>query len=75
MNRVTALIGAALLAFSAQAAAETRIGVVDLRQALFASDDAQTFSQQLQRDFAEGVRLCPWTRVIMDPAGHGYASP
>lgn len=52
MNRVTALIGAALLAFSAQAAAETRIGVVDLRQALFSSDDAQTFSQQLQRDFA-----------------------
>src|SRR5690554_3808502 len=52
MNRVTALIGAALLAFSAQAAAETRIGVVDLRQALFASDDAQAFSQQLQRDFA-----------------------
>jgi outer membrane protein len=52
MNRVTALIGAALLAISAGAAAETRIGVVDLRQALFSSDDAQTFSQQLQRDFA-----------------------
>jgi len=40
MNRVTALIGAALLAFSAQAAAENRIGVVDLRQAMFSSDDA-----------------------------------
>ena len=25
---------------------------MDLRQALFSSDDAQTFSQQLQRDFA-----------------------
>ena len=52
MNRVTALIGAALLAFSAQAAAETRIGVVDLRQALFSSNDAQAFSEKLQQDFA-----------------------
>lgn len=52
MKRLTALMGAALLAFSAQAAAETRIGVVDLRQALFSSEDAKTFSDQLQQDFA-----------------------
>lgn len=35
------------------AAAETRIGVVDLRQALFSSGDAKAFSEQLQRDFAD----------------------
>ena len=52
MTRLMTILAAALMAFSAQVAAETRIGVVDLRQALFASDDAQTFSQQLQRDFA-----------------------
>lgn len=33
--------------------AETRIGVVDLRQALFSSTDAQAFSGQLQKDFAD----------------------
>ncbi|WP_442915368.1 OmpH family outer membrane protein [Marinobacter sp. OP 3.4] len=33
-------------------AADTRIGVVDLRQALFSSEDARAFSEQLQRDFA-----------------------
>src|SRR5690554_843426 len=53
MNRLTALIAAGLLMFSMQAAADTRIGVVDLRQALFASNDARSFSDQLQRDFAE----------------------
>lgn len=46
---------AAFLVFmvSAPATAETRIGVVDLRQALFSSDDAQVFSEQLQRDFSD----------------------
>ncbi len=54
MFRIPAL--AALLAFviaAPTAMAETRIGVVDLRQALFSSDAAQAFSDQLQRDFAE----------------------
>ncbi|MFO8141308.1 MAG: OmpH family outer membrane protein [Marinobacter sp.] len=52
MKRLSAFIGATLMAFSLHAAAETRIGVVDLRQALFSSNDAQVFSQKLQQDFA-----------------------
>lgn len=44
-------VAAALLA-AVPAAAETRIGVVDLRKALFSSDDAQAFSAQLEQDFA-----------------------
>ncbi|MDL0430268.1 OmpH family outer membrane protein [Marinobacter sp. TBZ242] len=46
-----AVMLAALMATSA-VAAETRIGVVDLRQALFSSSDAQAFSEKMQRDFA-----------------------
>ncbi|KXS54560.1 MAG: outer membrane protein [Marinobacter sp. T13-3] len=54
MTRLFTLVGAALLlACSVQASAETRIGVVDLRQALFSSDDAQSFSQQLEKDFGD----------------------
>lgn len=34
------------------AAAESRMAVVDLRQALFSSNEARTFSEQLQREFA-----------------------
>ncbi|OZB18887.1 MAG: hypothetical protein B7X58_03105 [Marinobacter sp. 34-60-7] len=52
MKRIATLLGAFMLAFTAQAVAETRIGVVDLRQALFSSEDAQAFSQKLQQDFA-----------------------
>lgn len=37
---------------SVPALAETRIGVVDLRQALFSSDEAQSFSDQLEQEFA-----------------------
>ena len=46
---------AALLALliAMPAAADTRIGVVDLRQALFSSNDAQAFSDKLQQDFAD----------------------
>lgn len=47
---VAAAIVAVLM--SAQAVAETKIGVVDLRQALFSSQDAQAFSQKLQQDFS-----------------------
>lgn len=43
----------ALMLATFPAAAETRIGVVDLRQALFSSSDAKAFSEQLQRDFAD----------------------
>lgn len=46
-----AAVLAALLAAS-PVAAETRIGVVDLRQALFSSSDARSFSETLQKDFA-----------------------
>jgi len=52
MKRLSAIVGATLMAFSLQLAAETRIGVVDLRQALFSSNDAQSFSDKLQQDFA-----------------------
>ncbi|HDZ38130.1 MAG TPA: OmpH family outer membrane protein [Marinobacter sp.] len=47
----TALIFAAAMAMALPAVADTRIGVVDLRQALFSSDDAKTFSESLQKDF------------------------
>ena len=43
-------LAATVLAFPA--AADTRIGVVDLRQALFSSNDAKSFSENMQKDFA-----------------------
>ncbi|MBK1874221.1 MULTISPECIES: OmpH family outer membrane protein [Marinobacter] len=43
---------AAAMAIALPAVAETRIGVVDLRQALFSSNDAKSFSEAMQRDFA-----------------------
>lgn len=52
MFRFTLIIVAAIMALSAPVMAETRIGVVDLRQALFSSDDAKAFSETLQKDFA-----------------------
>lgn len=42
----------AALFMASPALAETKIGVVDLRQALFSSRDAQAFSDKLQQDFA-----------------------
>ena len=54
MTRILTVLGTALLmAFSVQVSAETRIGVVDLRQALFSSNDAKSFSEQLQQDFSD----------------------
>ncbi|SFM16485.1 OmpH family outer membrane protein [Marinobacter zhejiangensis] len=46
---------AALIAMmlTVPALAETRIGVVDLRQALFSSNAAKAFSEQLQQEFTE----------------------
>ncbi|MDY6840388.1 MAG: OmpH family outer membrane protein [Pseudomonadota bacterium] len=52
MSRFVLMFTAVIMAFSVPAMAETRIGVVDLRQALFSSDDARTFSESLQKDFA-----------------------
>ncbi|PTB98805.1 hypothetical protein C9993_06210 [Marinobacter sp. Z-F4-2] len=52
MSRFVFMFAAVIMAFSFPAMAETRIGVVDLRQALFSSDDAKTFSESLQKDFA-----------------------
>lgn len=48
--RVLAMVSVML--FAVPAMAETRIGVVDLRQALFSSNDAKAFSDQLKQDFA-----------------------
>ncbi|AHI29630.1 MULTISPECIES: OmpH family outer membrane protein [Marinobacter] len=52
MFRIFMMIAAALMVLSFPAMAETRIGVVDLRQALFSSNDAKSFSESLQKDFA-----------------------
>ncbi|MBW4936109.1 OmpH/Skp family outer membrane protein [Marinobacter sp. F4206] len=52
MSRIVMMVAAALMALSFPALAETRIGVVDLRQALFSSNDAKSFSESLQKDFA-----------------------
>ncbi|MBQ0747698.1 MAG: OmpH family outer membrane protein [Marinobacter sp.] len=48
----TLLMFAAAVSLAMPAVAESRIGVVDLRQALFSSEDARTFSESLQKDFA-----------------------
>ncbi|MDO6440844.1 MULTISPECIES: OmpH family outer membrane protein [unclassified Marinobacter] len=48
----TVLMFVAAMALALPAMAETRIGVVDLRQALFSSNDAKIFSESLQKDFA-----------------------
>lgn len=53
MFRFAAMAALLALAVSFPAAAETRIGVVDLRQALFSSNEAKTFSESLQKDFAD----------------------
>ncbi|MGO1462739.1 MAG: OmpH family outer membrane protein [Marinobacter sp.] len=46
------LLIVAVMALAVPAAAETRVGVVDLRQALFSSDNAKSFSEVMQKDFA-----------------------
>ena len=48
---IAPLVVLALLA--APVHAQTRIGVVDLRQALFSSEGARKFSEQLQQEFAD----------------------
>ena len=51
MSRFMLMFTAVVMTVSLPVMAETRIGVVDLRQALFSSDDAKTFSESLQKDF------------------------
>lgn len=48
----TLLIFAAAMALALPAVADTRVGVVDLRQALFSSNDAKSFSEVMQNEFA-----------------------
>jgi outer membrane protein len=52
MFRLKFIAAFLVLFMSAQVAAETKIGVLDLRQALFSSEDAQAFTQRLQQDFS-----------------------
>ena len=52
MFRFPVIAAMVALLVSAPAVAETKIGVVDLRQALFSSQEAQAFSQKLQQDFS-----------------------
>ncbi|MDX1551757.1 MAG: OmpH family outer membrane protein [Marinobacter sp.] len=52
MFRLSMVVLLAALMASTTVAAETRIGVVDLRQALFSSKDARDFSAQMQQDFS-----------------------
>jgi outer membrane protein len=50
---VVAVLLSALLAAPVSAVAETKIGVVNLRQALFSSNEARSFTEKLQSDFAD----------------------
>lgn len=52
MFRLSMAVLLAALMATTTVAAETRIGVVDLRQALFSSKDAKAFSEQMQQDFS-----------------------
>lgn len=52
MFRMSMAVLLAALMVPTTVAAETRIGVVDLRQALFSSSDAKAFSEKMQQDFS-----------------------
>lgn len=52
MFRLSMAVLLAALMVTTTVAAETRIGVVDLRQALFSSKDARAFSEKMQQDFS-----------------------
>ncbi|TGN39817.1 OmpH family outer membrane protein [Marinobacter confluentis] len=52
MLRLPIMATLVALLMSTPVVAETRIGVVDLRQALFSSKEAQAFSAKLQQDFS-----------------------
>lgn len=52
MVRISLIAAMLALFMTGPVIAETRIGVVDLRQALFSSEEAQDFSERLQQDFS-----------------------
>lgn len=52
MFRFPVIAAIVALLMAAPVVAETKVGVVDLRQALFSSKGAQAFSAKLQQDFA-----------------------
>ncbi|PXX89137.1 hypothetical protein DIT71_16315 [Marinobacter vulgaris] len=52
MFRLSMAVFLAALMASTSVLAETRVGVVDLRQALFSSNDARVFSENMQQEFA-----------------------
>ncbi|HKK55884.1 OmpH family outer membrane protein [Marinobacter sp.] len=52
MVRISLVAAIIALFMTGPVMAETRIGVVDLRQALFSSEGAQAFSERLQQDFS-----------------------
>lgn len=52
MVRISLIAAIIALFMTGPVMAETRIGVVDLRQALFSSEGAQAFSERLQQDFS-----------------------
>lgn len=52
MFRISLIATIIALFMTGPVMAETRIGVVDLRQALFSSEEAQAFSERLQQDFS-----------------------
>lgn len=53
MFRTRLMVALLALLVSLPALAETKIAVVDLRQALFSSNDAKAFSDQLKKDFSD----------------------
>lgn len=53
MFRTRLMVGLLALLVSLPALSETKIAVVDLRQALFSSNDAKAFSDQLKKDFSD----------------------
>ena len=52
MVRIALIAALIALVMAGPVMAETKIGVVDLRQALFSSEKAQAFSERLQQDFS-----------------------
>lgn len=54
--RVPALLMVAAMLTATPVMAESRIGVVDLRKALFSSNEARSFSEKLEQEFADTER-------------------
>jgi len=65
MIRLTLLSTLMVLVVALPVQAESRIGVVDLRKALFSSAEARSFSETLQTEFADEERQ---VRAVQDEA-------